>query len=290
MSDDKAVAVRQKSSVEHFNPDDSASLFMQTSLFEQVQRAALLLSKSNLVPQHLRGDDKVADCFLVIEQAMRWRMSPFAVAQSTYVLSGKLGYEGKLVAAVINASPRLDTKLNYQYSGQGDARMVKVSGTLRGETEPRVIEGTVKGWAQDRNPKWKDMPDQMLAYRGAREWARRHMPEVILGVYSDDEIEQIVRQPTVTTVSADLDDFMSGGVVAQDDAGGRPKEPAVEAEIVTATVSTLVSLPDSPKGIGEPSPATKAQMDSVKAKKPVPVDPPKSPKDQKVDDMFRGLV
>ena len=27
----------------------------------------------------------------------------------------------------------------------------------------------------------------MLAYRGARQWARRHMPEVLLGIYTDDE-------------------------------------------------------------------------------------------------------
>jgi hypothetical protein len=38
---------------------------------------------------------------MVIEAAMRWGMSPFAVAQETSVIQGKLMFSGKLVAAAI---------------------------------------------------------------------------------------------------------------------------------------------------------------------------------------------
>lgn len=262
MSESTAVVKRAQSTVEHFNPDDTGALYMQTSLFEQVQRAAMMLSKSNLVPTHLRGDDKVADCFLVIEQAMRWRMSPFAVAQSTYVLSGKLGYEGKLITAVVNASPRLSKSLNFEYSGKGQERQVRVYGTLRGEETPREVFGTVSAW-KTNNKQWSEQVDQMLSYRGAREWARRHMPEVILGVYAEEELEQIASRPSVTTVSPDtLDDFITPqDVVASND----PKMPPRDAKIGTPEPITVEAKPV------EPAPKAK-----------------KTPKDEAVDALFAG--
>lgn len=167
--------------------NNPTSLYLDTAVFNQIQRVAVLMSRAGLAPQHLRGDDKVADCILVVAQALRWKSDPFAVAQHTFVTQGKLGYEGKLIAAMVNSSGKLKENLNYTYSGEGDARAVVVSGTLKGSDRLREIDGTVGKW-KTANKFWKDNPDQMLAYRGAREWARRHMPEVLLGVNSEDEI------------------------------------------------------------------------------------------------------
>jgi hypothetical protein len=175
---------------DRYDPSDPSSLYLNTSMFEQGMRAAMALSRSGTIPKHLQ--DNVSDCFQVLEQATRWRMSPFAVAQSCYVLQGKLGYEGKLVAAVVNASPNLTTKLNYEYSGSGQQRQVRVFGTLKGEDKPREVIGTVAAW-KTNNGQWNTQTDQMLSYRGAREWARRHMPETLLGVYADDELPEVVK-------------------------------------------------------------------------------------------------
>lgn len=169
------------------NVDNPASLYLDTAVFNQIQRVAVMLSKAGLAPQHLRGEEKISDCILVVAQAMRWRSDPFAVAQHTFVTQGKLGYEGKLIAAMVNSSGKLQENLNYSYSGDGEARRVVVSGRLRGSDTLREIDGTVAQW-KTGNKFWKENPDQMLAYRGAREWARRHMPEVLLGVNSDDEL------------------------------------------------------------------------------------------------------
>jgi hypothetical protein len=272
------IAKRPVTTVEHFNPDDTGALYMQTSLFEQVQRAATMLSRSNLVPTHLRGDDKVADCFLVIEQAMRWRMSPFAVAQSTYVLSGKLGYEGKLITAVVNASPRLSKSLNFEYSGKGQERQVRVYGTLRGEETPREVVGTVAAW-KTNNKQWETQVDQMLSYRGAREWARRHMPEVILGVYAEEELEQIASRPTATTVSVEtLEDFVTPSQVeASDDHKGKVGTTPEYAGEPKPVVAEIV----------KPQPKTATVIDvgeAVKAEKAAAAK--KTPKDKTIDDLF----
>lgn len=170
--------------------DNPVSLYLDSALFDQVQRVAKLMTTASLVPGHLRGVDKFSDCFLVVSQAFRWRMDPFAVAQHTFVLQGKLGYEGKLIAAVVNTSPRVAGSLNYTYAGTGQERSVVVTGQLKGEDKPRSVSGTVGQW-KTGNEKWAQIPDQMLAYRGAREWARRHMPEAVLGIWADDEVAEI---------------------------------------------------------------------------------------------------
>jgi hypothetical protein len=178
--------------VTDFNPSDPIQLYMNASMFDQMQRVALLMSSSGLVPMHLRGKDKVADCFLVVSQAIRWRMDPFAVAQHTFVLSGKLGYEGKLIAGIINSQPKIEHTLRYEYEGSGENRSIKVIGRLRGETEDRVVAGSVKAWKTAHNPQWNSDPDQMLAYRGSRNWARRHMPEAVLGIQAEEEVVEAV--------------------------------------------------------------------------------------------------
>lgn len=154
-------------------------------------KLAEIMSKARLVPQHLQGQP--ADCLLVIEQAARWGLSPFAVAQSTSVIQGKLMFEGKLVAAVVNARGDLAQRLAYEYEGSGDNRTVRVSGRMRGESEPRAVEVRL-GDAKTTNKMWSSQPDQQLMYHGARVWARRHMPELMLGVYSAEEFAERVEE------------------------------------------------------------------------------------------------
>lgn len=147
---------------------------------------AEFMAGGKLVPNHLQKSP--ADCLMVIEQAMRWGMSPFAVAQATSVIQGKLMFEGKLVAAAVHSSGILAGRLSYEFKGAGDSRAITVSGTLKGEGAPRSIEVAFKD-AKTANQMWQKQPDQQLVYHGTRVWARRHAPEVMLGVYSPEEFE-----------------------------------------------------------------------------------------------------
>lgn len=251
----KAAPVKERIQV-HYNPDDPTALYMDTGHFEQMQRVAQMLARSSLVPAHLRYEPndepaikerRISDCFLITAQAFRWRMDCFAVAQTTFVTpQGKVGYEGKLVAALINTSGRTMGNLKPVYSGPVNTpqRAVQIVGRLKGEDEDRTIEGTVEGW-KTSNEKWKSMPDQMLFYRGAREWARRHMPEMMLGIYAEDELEPALEM----TRSVD------GSFVARRDAAnqaatpGAPvvRDPLLEAvgivDVQATAVPDLVLVP-----------------------------------------------
>jgi len=159
---------------------------------EQAIRLAKIMSDMSLVPQHLQG--KPADCMLIVEQAYRWKMSPFAVAQATSVLQGKLNFEGKLVAAALQTSGVLSTRLRYDYRGDGDGREVMVSATVVGEATPREVLVKLRE-VKTGNKMWVSQPDQQLSYAGARIWARRHAPEVMLGVYSPEEFSDLPEPP-----------------------------------------------------------------------------------------------
>ena len=180
---------------------------LDTARFEHMQRVANVMARSNLIPESLScfvegtgsarkvirlADDQVmANCFLAVNQAVRWGMDPFAVAQCVSVVHGKLCFEGKLIAAVIES--KLGIKLHYTWNdAAGDNLAIKVSGTYPGEDDPRVVEGTVREWKTTGvGSPWVNQPRKQLAYRGAREWGRLHSPGIMLGVYSDDEMEEL---------------------------------------------------------------------------------------------------
>jgi hypothetical protein len=160
---------------------------LMPTTMEGAVKLADMMARGKLMPQHLHNSP--GDCLMVVEQAMRWGMSPFAVAQCTSVVKGKLMFEGKLVAAALHTSGALATRLDYTYSGEGLDRAVRVSALLVGEKAPRYVDVRLAD-ARTTNEMWTKQPDQQLAYFGSRVWARRYAPEVMLGVYAPDDIEQ----------------------------------------------------------------------------------------------------
>lgn len=171
----------------------SLNALVPTNIGEAMQLADIM-AKANLIPEHLRG--KPGDCLLIVMQAQRWGMDAVSVAQCTSVVRGKLCYEGKLVAAALYAMGAIDGRLRYEFKGTGDTRSVRVTGTPRGTGTEQSVEGTVGAWKTD-NGNWAKNPDDMLVYRGTRQWARRYAPEALLGVYTPDEIDGEVIEGTI---------------------------------------------------------------------------------------------
>lgn len=176
----------------------TASLVLSNEAMASVIRVAdLMASGKTTIPKHLQGSQ--GDCFAVCLQAMQWGMNPFAVAQKTHLVNGTLGYEAQLVIAVLNSSPALSTRLNFEWAPNWDGvggkadkskdHWCRVWATLKGEQEPRVLEVSMAQVGDTRNsPNWSTDARQQLAYLAAKRWGRLHAPDVILGVYTPDEL------------------------------------------------------------------------------------------------------
>ncbi len=160
----------------------------------EAMRLAEMMANARLVPKDLQKSP--ADCLMVIQQAMRWQMDAFAVAQECSVVQGKLMHSGKLVAAVINVNGNLAERLCFSYEGEGDGRSITVAGRFQGEAQRREITVHLKD-AKTTNRMWQIQPDQQLMYHGSRVWARRHAPELMLGVNSPEEFDA----PTIIDVT-----------------------------------------------------------------------------------------
>lgn len=162
--------------------------------------AELMASGRSTVPQHLQKSE--GDCFAVVMQAMQWQMNPFAVAQKTHLINGTLGYESQLVNAVVSSSKAIKGRFKYEYSGdwskhniKGSDAAIRAGATLAGDDEITWGEWLFVGDVSTKNsPLWKSAPKQQAAYLAVKYWARLYCPEVILGVYSPDELETLPPQ------------------------------------------------------------------------------------------------
>jgi hypothetical protein len=168
----------------------SLTILIPTDM-DQAIRLAKVMASAKMLPKHLQGDE--GTCMMIIEQAMRWGMSPFAVAQCTSSIGGKLMFEGKLVAAAVESSGAIEGHFDYTFDGDGDDRRVTVSARRRGETNPRQMTIRIKD-VRTSNEWWRRQPDQMLVYSGTRNWARRFTPAALLGIYSPEEFDTKTRQ------------------------------------------------------------------------------------------------
>ncbi len=201
----------------------ASSAIFSVSMLGQLTAFANLMADSRVsVPDHLAG--KPADCMAIVMQAMQWGMNPYAVAQKTHLVSGKLGYEAQLVNAVIASSTAITGRFHYEYGGEwqrctgskeitvkrkgskgeytttervrswSDADemglFVRVGAVIRGEKEITWSEPLYLSSVVVRNsPLWVSNPKQQIAYLALKYWARLYTPDVILGVYTKEELE-----------------------------------------------------------------------------------------------------
>jgi len=173
------------------------SMMFNPAVMQQVSAVAEMMATGrSTVPKHLQGS--MGDCFAITMQAAQWGMSPFAVAQKTHLVNGVLGYEAQLVNAVISSSRAIKGRFKYEYQGdwskhnvKGADAAIRVGAVLSGEDEITWGEWLHVGDVTTKNsPLWKTAPKQQSAYLAVKYWARIYCPEVIMGVYSPDELEE----------------------------------------------------------------------------------------------------
>lgn len=147
------------------------------------------------IPKHLR--DNPGACMAVCMQAAEWKMSPFAVANKSYSVNDRLAFESQLVNAVILQRAPIVGRFKITYAGEGDARRCKVSAQCRDGSEVEYESPPVSKIPVKNSPLWKGDPDQQLFYYSSRAMCRRHFPDVLLGVYTADELEcqPVVERP-----------------------------------------------------------------------------------------------
>jgi hypothetical protein len=163
---------------------DIGSPYGSLRSFELAQRMAKALSCSDLVPTTYRGN--VANTLVALELAHRTRLSPFMVMQNLYIMNGRPSWSAQFLIALVNTSGRFAEPIVFHADDTGtwcSAMLPSGRECIGAKVTMSMAES--EGWT--RNKKWQTMPELMLRYRAAAFFARQFVPDLLLGLYTDEE-------------------------------------------------------------------------------------------------------
>jgi hypothetical protein len=193
---ERTVAERVKLAGEVHVDDGQFANYLDTGRFNQISRLAHMFASSGVVPKHYQGEP--ASCHVATTFALNMGMDPLGVMQVTYIIGGKLAWQGQAYAGLLKI--KAVDRLKYDDGGAADrgepVKRMRCIGVRKGEDDyvgPWVTWEMVEaeGWNQNKGSqksKWQTMPEVMFRYRSAAFLARTEFPELFMGIYSDDEL------------------------------------------------------------------------------------------------------
>ena len=187
-----------------------AGCFGSLEKLAQFTKIAEQLAQSELIPATFRG--KPADVLIALDYADRLGMNPLSVLQNIYIVSGRPAWSSTFYIATISTCGRFSGIDYVEKTGPVIAKlgvpnmsckMVAVDNRTGKRVEGAEISIQMaldEGWFSRNGSKWRTMPRQMLRYRSAAFFARAFCPEVTMGLYSADEVEDFATpKPTPST-------------------------------------------------------------------------------------------
>jgi hypothetical protein len=161
----------------------------------------------------------MANCLIALNKAALLKTDPMTIMQNMSPVHGKPSWSASFMIGSINASSRFtplrfkfgedgrvkETFTVYKKNGGGEQKNIDmpnytcVAFATDKETK-EVLEGAEtisirmafdEGWLTKDGSKWLTMPRQMLMYRAAAFWQREYCPEILQGLMTTDEAEDV---------------------------------------------------------------------------------------------------
>lgn len=158
--------------------------------FGQTKDIANALANSDLIPPHFQR--KPANVLIALEFAYRNDIAPFAAMQSMFVVHGRVGMSAAMAISLARKH-NVWRSLKYKVSGSGDTLAVTAIATLHDDTEVEttvtMAMANIAGWS--KNAVYKSIPEQMLKYRAATFLIRSNFPEVLFGMQTVEELDDV---------------------------------------------------------------------------------------------------
>jgi len=248
----------------------------------------------------IENPSAIANCVVALNMAQRMRADPLMVMQNLYVVEGRPSWSSQWIIAAINGCGRFsplrfelvdlgEKEVEYSVTEWVDRQRVnkKLKTTIRNwqcvawaielatgdrVDSPKVsMEMAVKeGWYGKSGSKWQTMEEVMLRYRTASFFGKLYAPELLMGMQSVEEAQDILSLQPDGTV----------------DVPGKPvvTMPVARAEAPAAPVvqPTAAAAADPATGETTPPPAANvidpADAPDVGASKPTATEPAAQPK------------
>jgi hypothetical protein len=233
------------------------------NLQQQIDFAQFMAKARNALPDHLRGN--VGDCLAVLDISSRAGLSPYMVANKTYVQNNRLCFESQLFHALLVQSGKLKGDLLVTYQGEGDERTCTVKGTMRSDGIERTHtsqplkdarpakndRGQIKG-----SPLWSDKPDVQLFYDTSRDWIRMFAPTATLGIYAPEEFVEHPIGPEGAITVSDVDPSLHERLKGTDRTEGHKPGQAI-AELANVAAGGTIEIKANKSKPGKAAKAAK---------------------------------
>lgn len=191
-----AVAGRGKTQMQTVKTG-GLNVFSDAQEFETALRMADCLSKSTIVPKDYQNNP--GNCMIAIEMASRINTSPMMVMQNLYIVNGRPAWSSQWIIAMINSSNRYKTELQFTFGYDEKDGGLSCQAWAEDYAGHKVVGPKItmnmanaEGWTTKNGSKWKTMPQVMIQYRAASFFGRMNCPDMIMGIYSKDEVEDMV--------------------------------------------------------------------------------------------------
>lgn len=209
------VATAEKKESRNMVASLENGIYSSSDTFQLAFQMAKGLSQSTLVPQQFQNNP--ANCLIALEQSNRLNISPMAVMQNLYIVQGKPSFSSSFIIGLINASGKYDMELQFDEEEKDGKPYACTCWT---ELDGRKVTGIKitmdmadkEGWSKKNGSKWVTMPQVMLRYRAASFFARMNCPELSIGLYSKEELDDFVpvksSKASLNEVLADDEDLV----------------------------------------------------------------------------------
>jgi hypothetical protein len=154
--------------------------------FEEAKTLSSVFASSSLVPDALRG--KEADVLFIVLTGQEMGIGPMTSMRTFDIVKGKVGMKSEAMVAHVRASPAVEYIRCVASTPQKAVWVSKLkSDREECSTEFTWQEAVTAGLSgQDMYKKW---PKRMLQWRAASLHCKTHHSDIILGLYSTEEVE-----------------------------------------------------------------------------------------------------
>lgn len=257
----------------------AAKLLANSNIVPETYRS-IVVKKSgwgdNYREERIENPNAVANCLIALNMSNRMGADPLMIMQNLHLIEGRPAWSSTFIIASINSCGRFGT-LNFEFTeiGNRDIQYQESTGYGRNkqysnktaninefscvawaidkatgkkvESSPITLELAIQeGWYFKKGSKWPTMPRQMAMYRAAAFFGRVYAPEVTMGIYTKDEVEDFTEARDVTPPQQQSNQPSAISQVSQ----MQSNEPAIEyvddeqANILTKMIECITN-PDS---------------------------------------------
>lgn len=200
-----------------------AKALCQSSLVPVQYRAFTEVKEYGKVVGHQPNGAGLPNCIVALNMAQRMGADPLLIMQNLYIIEGRPSWSSQFIIAAINSCGRF-SPLRFELSEPSEAEEVSYTATfwksgkkveeqrkakvrhqtcrawvIEKETGDRLDGPTVsiqmaidEGWLTKNGSKWLTMPEIMLRYRAASLFGRLYAPELLMGLQTVEERNDII--------------------------------------------------------------------------------------------------